>query len=92
MKRLLYILSIFASVAAVTACVDDNGRTEVFEIAAATFPHDDVANINAAAINLLHRDADGAAYYLERVKNQSPAWWDNLGIVFYLRGWRDRTR
>jgi hypothetical protein len=64
---------------------------EVFEIAAATFPHDDVANLNAAAVELLHGDADAAAYYLERVKSQSPAWWDNVGIVFYLRGDMERA-
>jgi outer membrane protein OmpA-like peptidoglycan-associated protein len=64
---------------------------EVFEIAAATFPHDDVANINAAAAALLHKDADAAAFYLERVQGQTDAWWDNLGIVFYLRGDLDRA-
>lgn len=59
---------------------------EVFEIAATTFPYDDVANINAAAANLLHGNIDAAAFYLERCRHQPPAWWDNTGIVFYLRG------
>ncbi len=76
------------------ACTcDPEGREyrEIFEIAAATFPGDDVANINAAAVNLLHGDVDGAGFYLERVRNQTPAWWDNVGIVFYLRGDMERA-
>ncbi len=64
---------------------------EAFEIAAATFPNNDVANINAAAVSLLHGDVDAAGLYLERVRNQTPAWWDNVGIVFYLRGDLERA-
>ncbi len=50
-----------------------------------------MANINAAAANLLHGDVDGAGFYLERVRTQTPAWWDNVGIVFYLRGDPERA-
>lgn len=64
---------------------------EIFEIAALTFPNDDVANINAAAVALMHGDANAAAGFLERVRNQTPVWWDNVGIVFYLRGDVDRA-
>lgn len=70
---------------------DSKEYREILEIAAATFPNDDVANINAAAANLLHGDADRASFYLERTHDHSPAWWDNLGIVFYLRGDLDRA-
>lgn len=76
------------------ACTHTPGSAayrEVFEICARTFPKDDVANINAAAAALMSLDADVAARYLERVTVQGPAWWDNVGIVFYLRGDYDRS-
>ncbi len=64
---------------------------EIFETGAIVFPEDDIANINAAAAALIHNDATEAARYLEKVRIQTPAWWDNVGIVFYLRGDLDRA-
>jgi outer membrane protein OmpA-like peptidoglycan-associated protein len=64
---------------------------EIFEIAAATFPDDDDVNINAAGASLLHGDADGAMRYLERCRDKTLAWWNNLGIVFFLRGEMERA-
>ncbi len=49
-------------------------------------PDSDADNINAAAVALTHRDADTAVKHLFNVKEPGPSWWNNMGIVFYLRG------
>lgn len=54
--------------------------------AARIYPEDDVANINAAAAALTCLDADTAARYLDLATTHRPEWWDNMGIVYYLRG------
>ncbi len=59
---------------------------EVFETAVRIFPGSDVANINAAAAALERRDTNAAAGYLARVKEQTPAYWNNLGVLNWLRG------
>jgi hypothetical protein len=59
---------------------------EVFEIAARVFPDSDVANLNAAASALERDDAVAAARHLNLVVERTPQWWNNMGIVCYLRG------
>ncbi len=62
---------------------------EVFETAVRVFPDSDVANINAAAAALERRDTGAAAGYLARVKEQTPAYWNNLGVLNWLLGKRE---
>ena len=59
---------------------------EVFETAVRLFPNSDVANINAAAAALERRDLNAAAGYLARVREQTPAYWNNLGVLQWLQG------
>jgi hypothetical protein len=59
---------------------------EVFETAVTLFPTSDVANINAAAAALERRDVNSAAAYLSRVREQTPAYWNNLGVLQWLQG------
>ncbi len=61
---------------------------EVFEAAVRLFPHSDVANINAAAAALEQRNTAAAAEYLSRVKEQTPAYWNNLGVMQWLQGYK----
>lgn len=58
---------------------------EVYEIAAANYPADIVANINAASANIVYGDFDRAGQYLERVKDE-PRAWNNLGVLAWLSG------
>ncbi len=62
---------------------------DVFETAVRVFPDSDVANINAAAAALERRDTNAAAGYLVRVKERTPAYWNNLGVLNWLLGNRD---
>jgi outer membrane protein OmpA-like peptidoglycan-associated protein len=59
---------------------------EVFEKAVGLFPQSDVANINAAAAALERNDTTSAASYLSRVRNQTSAYWNNLGVLNWLQG------
>ncbi len=59
---------------------------EVFDIAARVFPTSDVANLNAAASALERNDAVAAARHLNLVVERTPQWWNNMGIVCYMRG------
>ncbi len=59
---------------------------EVFEIAVQQYPWSDVANINAAASALERRDTSTAAYYLAHVKDHTPAYWNNMGVMAWLQG------
>jgi Tfp pilus assembly protein PilF len=59
---------------------------EVFEKAVALFPDSDVANINAAAVAIERRDIASAAAYLARVREQTSAYWNNLGVLQWLQG------
>ena len=59
---------------------------EVFETAVSIFPNSDVANINAAAAAIERRDTDAAAGYLASVKEHTPAYWNNLGVLNWLVG------
>jgi hypothetical protein len=59
---------------------------EVFERAVSLFPESDVANINAAAAALERRDTASAANYLARVNEKTAAYWNNLGVLYWLQG------
>jgi hypothetical protein len=59
---------------------------EVFETAARIFPGNDVANLNAAANALERKDAASAARYLDRVKEHNDAYWNELGVLSWLQG------
>jgi outer membrane protein OmpA-like peptidoglycan-associated protein/opacity protein-like surface antigen len=63
-----------------------NSFNEVFETAVRLFPTSDVANINASAAALERRDIAAAAGYLARVKEQTPAYWNNMGVLQWLQG------
>lgn len=56
---------------------------EVYEIAAANYPKDIVANINAASANIVYGDFDRATQYIERVKDD-PRAWNNRGVLAWL--------
>ncbi|NDV82361.1 DUF3575 domain-containing protein [Bacteroides sp. 51] len=59
---------------------------EVFETAARLFPTDDTANLNAAASALARKDTVSAEQYLAKIKEQSPEYWNNLGILAFVQG------
>ena len=56
----------------------------VFVIAAETFPNNDIANFNAAALALDAGDIDTAQAYLYKVANRDAAWENNLGVLQVL--------
>lgn len=58
---------------------------EVFETAARIFPLDDVANLNAAASALDRKDILSATNYLKRVTEPCAAYWNNMGVLSFLR-------
>ncbi len=62
-----------------------NSFNEVLETAARIFPNDDEANLDAAAAALKRKDMVSAAYYLQRVKEHTPAYWNNAGILAYMQ-------
>ncbi len=59
---------------------------EVMDIAARTFPDNDVANSNAAAAAIQRGDATAAASFLGRVRNHDADWNNNMGIVSFMQG------
>ena len=63
---------------------------EVFETAARIFPQSDIANLNAAASALTRKDVAEATRYLNRVKEQSIYYWNNLGMLMWFK--RDREK
>jgi hypothetical protein len=66
-----------------------NEFNEVFETAARIFPDSDVANLNAAASALSRKDEVSAARYLSKIRERTPEYWNNMGILSWLRG--DKT-
>ena len=64
---------------------------EIFETAARLFPQSDVANLNAAASALSRKDTDSAARYLDRVKVQNVQYWNNFGVLMWLKGDRKKA-
>jgi len=68
-----------------------NTFNELFETAARLFPQNDVANLNAAASALDRKDAVSAARYLEKIWERNPEYWNNLGILSWLQGNREKA-
>jgi outer membrane protein OmpA-like peptidoglycan-associated protein len=64
---------------------------DAFMEAVRIYPESDVANVNAAAVALLNKETDKAADYLGKAKERGLAWWNNMGIVFFLRGDMERA-
>lgn len=63
---------------------------EVYEIAAYHFPDDALANINAASAVIMAGDPVGARQYLEKVADD-PRAWNDLGVLAYLEGDRQKA-
>lgn len=59
---------------------------EVFETAARMFPHDDTANLNAAAAALERSDAVSAGHYLSKVSKPNADYYNSSGILHSLQG------
>ena len=64
---------------------------QVFETAARLFPQNDVANLNAAANSLEQKEITRAARYLDSVKEQNVAYWNNLGVLMWLQGNKEKA-
>jgi tetratricopeptide (TPR) repeat protein len=58
---------------------------EVFEIAVRIFPNDPTANLNAAASALLEKDLEKAERYLHKARKNTPAYYNNLGVLNMLQ-------
>ncbi|GHU54809.1 hypothetical protein FACS189411_02120 [Bacteroidia bacterium] len=66
----------------------DEGSKEfldVFETAVRIFPDDPVANLNAAASALLQKDLIKAERYLQKAKRNTPAYYNNLGVLSMMQ-------
>lgn len=59
---------------------------EIFETAVRLFPADDTANLNATASALARKDVISAARYLSKVKDRTPEYWNNAGILAFMEG------
>jgi outer membrane protein OmpA-like peptidoglycan-associated protein len=57
----------------------------VFETMVEVFPDDPVANLNAAACALLKKDLAKAERYLRKAKKNTPAYYNNLGVLSMMR-------
>jgi outer membrane protein OmpA-like peptidoglycan-associated protein len=64
---------------------------ELFEIAARVYPDSDVANINAASAALKRNDLTTAARYLSKVKEHTPTYRNNLGVLLWMQGSREEA-
>lgn len=64
---------------------------EVFDIAVRMYPHDPIANINAAAMELKRGNVDQAVRYLERSDKASAAAQNNQGAYHLLKGELDKA-
>jgi outer membrane protein OmpA-like peptidoglycan-associated protein len=64
----------------------------VFEIAVRIFPNDPVANLNAAASALLAKDLAKAERYLQKAKKNTPAYYNNLGVLSMMQNNYARAR
>jgi outer membrane protein OmpA-like peptidoglycan-associated protein len=64
----------------------------VFETAARVFPNDPVANLNAAASALLDKDLAKAERYLQKARKNTPAYFNNLGVLMMMQNNYPRAR
>ncbi|MDR1918340.1 MAG: DUF3868 domain-containing protein [Tannerellaceae bacterium] len=64
----------------------------VFEIAVRIFPNDPVANLNAAASALLEKDLARAERYLQKARKNTPAYYNNLGVLSMMQNNNARAR
>ncbi len=60
--------------------------TDVFDTAVRLFPDDPVANLNAAASSLSRNDVIRAREYLQKADSGSPAYANNMGVLYMLQG------
>ena len=58
----------------------------IFDIAADTFPDEEVANLNAAIIELRHNNPEAAMNRLERIRSSNAAAYNLWGIAFAMQG------
>lgn len=58
----------------------------ILEKAAEIFPNDEVANLNAAAVSLIHSDIEQAEIYLKKVKKNTPEYMNNMGLLYMMKG------
>ena len=65
---------------------------EVFETAVRMFPDDPVANLNSAATALLRHDTAAAERYLQKARNDTPEYFNNMGVLEMLKGNHARAR
>ncbi|MDR1258807.1 MAG: DUF3868 domain-containing protein [Tannerellaceae bacterium] len=65
---------------------------EVFEIAVRVFPNDPVANLNAAASALIEKDLAKAERYLQKAKKNTPAYYNNLGVLSMMQNKTARAK
>jgi len=69
-----------------------NEFNEVFDIAVRMYPHDPIANINAAAMELMQGGHLPQAFrYLERADANAPATQNNWGVYYLLKGDLDKA-
>jgi outer membrane protein OmpA-like peptidoglycan-associated protein len=64
----------------------------VFETAVRIFPNDPVANLNAAAAALLKSDMAKAENYLRKAQRNTPAYYNNLGVLNMMQNNLPRAR
>jgi len=60
---------------------------DLFEIAAKVFPQSDVANLNASINAFARNDVQAASGYMSKITNQSPVYYNNMGVLSYLQGY-----
>lgn len=71
--------------------VGSDGFNEVCETAARLFPLDDTANLNAAASALNRGDAAMGSAFLSKVKEHTPEYHNNMGVLHGLLGQWDKA-
>lgn len=68
------------------ADIDSPEVARIYEIIERQFPNDDNANINVAGYKIHKGDYSGAKQALDRVKEKTPAYYNNYGLVLMLEG------
>ncbi|MDR0537436.1 MAG: DUF3868 domain-containing protein [Tannerellaceae bacterium] len=57
----------------------------VFEIMVRVYPNDPTANLNAAAAALLKKDLTSAERFLQKSRRNTPAYYNNMGVLYLLQ-------